>query len=37
MGWWSVPGTEIKGSGLIKVGPGGVRSETITYYTALSG
>ena len=31
--WWSIPGTEIKGSGLIKVGVDGVRSEVITYYT----
>ena len=35
--WWSVPGTEMKGSGLIKVGPEGVRSEVITYYTSLPG
>jgi len=34
--WWEIPGTEIKGSGLIKVGPEGVRSERITYYTKLS-
>ena len=34
--WWAVPGTEIKGSGLIKVGPIGVKSEVITYYTRLS-
>jgi len=33
--WWSVPSTEIKGSGLIKVGAEGVRSEVITYYTKL--
>ena len=33
--WWAVPGTEIKGSGLIKVGSNGVRSEVITYYTKL--
>ena len=33
--WWTVPGTEIKGSGLIKVGTEGVRSEVITYYTKL--
>ncbi len=33
--WYSVPGTEIRGSGLIKVGPDGVRSEIITYYTKL--
>ncbi|MDX1513866.1 MAG: nuclear transport factor 2 family protein [Gammaproteobacteria bacterium] len=35
--WWVIPGTEIKGSGLIKVGPDGVKSEVITYYTKLSG
>ncbi|ATJ82432.1 nuclear transport factor 2 family protein [Halomonas beimenensis] len=33
--WWAVPGTDIQGGGLIKVGPGGVRSEVITYYTKL--
>lgn len=33
--WWNVPGTELMGSGLIKVGAEGVRSETITYYTKL--
>lgn len=33
--WWAVPGTEIQGSGLIKVGPDGVKSEVITYYTRL--
>ena len=35
--WWAVPGTEVKGSGLIKVGAEGVRSEVITYYTKLPG
>ncbi|HSS66041.1 MAG TPA: nuclear transport factor 2 family protein [Gammaproteobacteria bacterium] len=35
--WWAIPGTGIKGSGLIKVGSGGVRSEVITYYTRLPG
>jgi hypothetical protein len=34
--WWAIPGTEIKGSGLIKVDTTGVRSEVITYYTKLS-
>jgi len=34
--WWSIPGTELKGSGLIKAGPTGIRSEVITYYTKLS-
>ena len=33
--WWAIPGTEIKGSGLIKVGAEGVQSEVITYYTKL--
>ena len=35
--WWSIPGTEIKGSGLIKVESEGVSSEVITYYTKLPG
>ncbi len=30
--WWEVPGTPVRGSGLIKVGANGVRSEVITYY-----
>jgi hypothetical protein len=34
--WWAIPGTEMEGSRLIKVGPEGVRSERITYYTKLS-
>ncbi len=34
--WWEIPGTEMKGSGLIKVGPEGVRSERLTYYTKRS-
>jgi len=34
--WWAIPGTELSGSGLIKVGPEGVRSERLTYYTKLS-
>jgi len=33
--WWTVPGTEIKGGGLIKVGADGVRTEVLTYYTKL--
>jgi hypothetical protein len=33
--WWAIPGTEIRGSGLIKVGSDGVQSEVITYYTKL--
>jgi hypothetical protein len=34
--WWTVPGTSIQGSGLIKVSDDGVVSERLTYYTALS-
>ena len=33
--WWAIPGTEIKGAGLIKVESLGVRSEVLTYYTNL--
>lgn len=33
--WWAIPGTELRGSGLIKVDASGVRSEVITYYTKL--
>ena len=32
---WSIPGTEMRGSGLIEVGPDGVHSERLTYYTKL--
>ena len=32
---WAVPGTSLKGSGLIKVGDDGVRSEVICYFTKL--
>ena len=35
--WWAIPGTGLKGSGLIKVGDDGVRSEVITYFTKLPG
>jgi hypothetical protein len=35
--WWSIPGTDIQGSGLLKVSDDGVVSERITYYTALGG
>ncbi len=35
--WWAIPGTDIKGSGLIKVGADGVQSEVITYYVKLPG
>ena len=34
--WWTVPGTSVQGSGLIKVGDGGVIPEHLTYYTKLS-
>ena len=33
---WSIPGTPVKGAGLIKVNSSGVFSEVLTYYTALS-
>ena len=33
--WWSISGTPIQGSGLIKIEDGGVVSERITYYTKL--
>ncbi len=33
--WFAIPGTDIQGSGLIKVGSDGVRSERIAYYTKL--
>jgi len=35
--WWSVAGTGIQGSGLIKVSSDGVRSEVITYYAKPAG
>ncbi|RTQ99863.1 nuclear transport factor 2 family protein [Halomonas nitroreducens] len=35
--WWAVPGTTLKGSGLIKVDANGVRSEVITYYAKPGG
>ena len=31
--WWAVPGTPLKGAGLIKADDSGVHSEVITYYT----
>lgn len=34
--WWTFPGTPIEGSGLIKVGDEGVRSERLAFYTRLS-
>ena len=33
--WYAIPGTDIQGGGLIKVGSNGVDSERITYYTKL--
>jgi hypothetical protein len=33
--WWTVPGTPIQGSALIKVGDQGVISERLCYYTKL--
>ncbi len=33
--WWSIPGTPLRGAGLIKVGDDGVQSEKLTYYTKL--
>ena len=33
--WWVFPGTDLCGSGLLKVTDEGVQSERITYYTAL--
>ena len=35
--WWAIPGTNIKGSGLIKVGADGVHNKVITYYVKLPG
>lgn len=35
--WWTIPGTPMQGSGLIKAGDHGVKSERITYYTRLPG
>ncbi len=34
--WWSVPGTELQGGGLIKVGDDGVLSERVTYYEGFA-
>lgn len=33
--WWEIPGTNLRGGGLIKVTNEGVKSELITYYTQL--
>ncbi len=35
--WWTVPGTPIGGSALVKVGEDGVISERLSYYTKLAG
>ena len=34
--WWSVPGTPLAGSALVKVSEDGVVSERLTYHTALA-
>ncbi|MBL4721612.1 MAG: hypothetical protein JKY20_10835 [Alphaproteobacteria bacterium] len=34
--WWAVPGTDLQGSGLIKVTKDGVVSERLAYYAKLS-
>ena len=33
--WWEIPGTSIKGSGLIKANSSGVISERLAYFTKL--
>ena len=33
--WWSIPGTAIQSSGLIKAGEIGVQSEKLAYHTKL--
>lgn len=33
--WWDVPGTDMQGSGLIKISNDGVESERLAYYTKL--
>jgi len=33
--WWEIPGTPIKGGGLIKATASGVLSERLTYFTKL--
>ncbi len=33
--WWEIPGTDLRGSGLIKVADDGVVSERLAYYTKL--
>ena len=34
--WWAVPGTALEGAGLIKIGPAGVSSERLAYFTKLA-
>ncbi len=34
--WWAVPGTALEGAGLIKIGPTGVTSERLAYFTKLA-
>ncbi len=31
--WWSIPGTALRGAGVIKVGDSGVQSEKLAHYT----
>jgi hypothetical protein len=33
--WWEIPGTPMKGGGLIKATSSGVTSERLTYFTKL--
>ena len=35
--WWAVPGTALKGAGLIKADADGVHSEVITYHAKPGG
>jgi len=35
--WWHIPGTPLRGGGLIKVTAAGVRSEVLTYYSKCAG
>ena len=35
--WWAVPGTQMKGAGLIKADASGVHSEVITFYAKCVG
>ncbi len=33
--WWSIPGTTLRGAGVIEVGDEGVQSERLAYYSKL--